>query len=98
MIATSIPSKTDYYATNSTASNVTASYDDYGMPTEEAALVWIITRQEAEPEEPPKPLIERTAQRYIDHLWPVVNHAPDDLPGGDIERAPRPRQKEGTYG
>ena len=80
--------KTDEYATDSTASNCGIVYNS-------APAVMVIVTDHSD-EQPPKKPAAQTAQRYIDHLWPVValNERVCQSPG--IED--RPRQKASSYG
>ncbi len=93
MISTNTIGKTDYYATNSTAPNVTMSCDDLAMIYEVTGM-WV-----GEQTEPAKPRAERTAHRYIDHLWPVerITITTEELDRGCSE-PPYVKQMPSTYG
>lgn len=94
MIATSRPDKTDCYTTSATTTNYNDIHDEvmtYGP------MVEVVFPPAKRLPEPHKPRVERTAQRYIDHLWPVMSlNERKPLGGGDGR--PRPRQKASTYG
>ena len=89
MIANLPVGKTDPYATDATTSNCGITYNS-------APEVLVIVTDHSD-EQPPKKPAAQTAQRYIDHLWPVValNECVCQSPG--IEE-PRPRQKASSYG
>ncbi len=94
MIAGYGKSETDYYATDASITYCDGVYDEvmiYGP------MVAIILPPAEQSPEPKRPRAERTAHRYIDHLWPVMPLIERE-PLGTGNTMPRPTQKASSYG
>ena len=96
MIATNTTGKANYCATNASITYCDGVYDEvmiYGP------MVAIILPPAEQSPEPKRPRAERTAHRYIDHLWPVerITITTEELDRGCSE-PPCVEQKASTYG